>query len=230
MWPHKLSCLGRRERLVLTRRMLSRHVTLHFSLCRRSSTITAIMAQFKPGDVILTSTPFAFVILSTHRQVTRDHGWSLMSHYCRELVCAHCWTSLTAAVLTRCQSCSLVNYCSPDCREEDRQDHSQECTVLGQADSPDNISDQLRLVTKIWLKVRRKEELQFLEEGEKASKSWSGLIDHYEDLVQDSRDMLEAQYAVLKTHLKPADLPSMEEFIRIYGKILTNSFSLRSDR
>ena len=84
----------------------------------------------------------------------------------RELVCAHCWTSLTAAVLTRCQSCSLVNYCSPRCREEDSQEHGQECTVLGQADLT-NLSDQLRLVLKIWLKIRRKDEDQFREEGER---------------------------------------------------------------
>ena len=101
--------------------------------------------------------------------------------------------------------------------------------MLGQGDLT-NLSDQLRLVLKIWLKIRRKDEEQFLEEGEGISKSWSGLIDHYEDLVLDSKELLEAQYSILRAHIKPADLPSMEEFIRIYGKILTNSFSLRSDR
>ena len=199
------------------------------------------MAQFKPGDVILSSKPFSFVILSSHRQVIREMFWdnpwliwllSLGRANCvlfRDLICSHCWGSLAGLSLTTCTSCSLVNYCSPRCRDEDSQEHGQECTVLGQADLT-NLSDQLRLVLKIWLKIRRKDEDQFLEEGERTSKSWSGLIDHYEDLVKDSKDLLEAQYGILKAHIKPADLPSMEEFIRIYGKILTNSFSLRSDR
>ena len=87
-----------------------------------------------------------------------------------------------------------------------------------------------RLVMKIWLKLRGKEDNDFREEGENISKSWNSLIDHYEDLVNDSKDLLTAQYKVLETHINKSDLPSMEEFITIYGKILTNSFSLRSDR
>ena len=83
---------------------------------------------------------------------------------------------------------------------------------------------------KIWLKLRGKEDNDFQEEGENISKSWNSLIDHYEDLVNDSRDLLAAQYKILESHFSKSDLPSMEEFITIYGKILTNSFSLRSDR
>ena len=129
---------------------------------------------------------------------------------------------------TSCQSCSLVTYCSPACREEAEEEHRQECTVLGTAGL--HLSDQLRLVMKIWLKVRRREEAELVEEGEKASKSWGGLISHHDQLLKDSRDLLEAQYGCLQAHINQADLPSMEQFITIYGKILTNSFSLRSDR
>ena len=129
---------------------------------------------------------------------------------------------------TSCQSCSLVTYCSPACREEAQEEHRQECTVLGTAGL--HLSDQLRLVMKIWLKVRRREELELVEEGGRTSKSWAGLISHSEQLLQDSRDLLEAQYGCLQAHIKQADLPSMEQFVNIYGKILTNSFSLRSDR
>lgn len=87
-----------------------------------------------------------------------------------------------------------------------------------------------RLVMKIWLKIRRKEDDDFVEEGEKVSKSWSSLISHYEDLVRDSKELLEAQYKILEANIAKSSLPSMEQFITIYGKILTNSFSLRSDR
>ena len=83
---------------------------------------------------------------------------------------------------------------------------------------------------KIWLKVRRRDEVELVERGEKTIKTWAGLISHYDRLVQDSKDLLEAQYGCLQAHINQADLPSMEQFITIYGKILTNSFSLRSDR
>jgi len=170
------------------------------------------MVQFHPGDVILKSEPFAYVILSSHR--TR--------------ICAYCWTLLETSSIVTCPSCPLVSYCSQKCREENSQEHLRECTVLGKVGSL--ISDQLRLVMKIWLKLRGKEDNDFREEGENISKSWNSLIDHYEDLVNDSKDLLTAQYKVLETHINKSDLPSMEEFITIYGKILTNSFSLRSDR
>ena len=87
----------------------------------------------------------------------------------------------------------------------------------------------LRLVMKIWLKIRNMKD-DFIEEQEKLSNSWNNLMSHYEDLVCDSKDLLTAQYKILEAHLNKKDLPSMEEFITIYGKILTNSFSLRSDR
>lgn len=82
---------------------------------------------------------------------------------------------------------------------------------------------------KIWLKIRNMKD-DFIEEQEKLSNSWNNLMSHYEDLVCDSKDLLAAQYKILEAHINRKDLPSMEEFITIYGKILTNSFSLRSDR
>ena len=84
------------------------------------------MVQFRPGDVILKSEPFAHVILSSH--VRR--------------VCARCWCPVVAASLTVCPGCPLAAYCSPECREEDRQEHALECTVMGNRGAA--LSDQLR--------------------------------------------------------------------------------------
>ena len=84
------------------------------------------MVQFKPGDVILKSEPFAHVILSTH--VAR--------------VCARCWSALSAPRVTTCPGCPLAVYCSPGCLEEDRAEHGAECTVLGNRGAA--LSDQLR--------------------------------------------------------------------------------------
>ena len=47
--------------------------------------------------------------------------------------------------MVACPSCPLASYCGQECRQEDREDHLQECTVLGPAGL--NISDQLRFVS-----------------------------------------------------------------------------------
>ena len=91
------------------------------------------------------------------------------------------------------------------------------------------LSDQLRLVTRIWLKVRKNEEDHVEQEGS-LRKSWTELMDHKEELLSDSEELLLAQYNALGSVLRKVDMPPMDKFVEIYGKILTNSFSLRSDR
>ena len=69
-----------------------------------------------------------------------------------------------------------------------------------------------------------------VEEEGALSKCWDNLVDHTKELLEASRDVLIAQYNELGAVLKKADMPSMETFVNIYGKILVNAFSLRSDR
>ena len=68
-----------------------------------------------------------------------------MFHNCRSKICARCWVPLEPGSVVACPSCPLASYCGQECREEDREDHLQECTVLGPAAL--NISDQLRSVS-----------------------------------------------------------------------------------
>ena len=63
----------------------------------------------------------------------------------RSKICARCWVPLEPGSVVACPSCPLASYCGQECRQEDREDHLQECTVLGPAGL--NISDQLRFVS-----------------------------------------------------------------------------------
>ena len=45
-----------------------------------------------------------------------------------------------------------------------------------------------------------------------------------------SASLLLARYQQLVAVLRKEDLPSLDTYISIYGKILINSFSLRTDR
>ena len=84
------------------------------------------MVQFVPGDVILKSEPFAHVILSTH--VAQ--------------VCARCWCALTPGSVISCPGCPLAAYCSSGRLDQDKEEHSPECTVMGNRGAA--LSDQLR--------------------------------------------------------------------------------------
>ena len=93
------------------------------------------------------------------------------------------------------------------------------------------ISDHLRLILRIWLRIRS-EGVHRVERAENLSKCWDYLVDHSKQLQAegDNRDILQSEFNELGTILSKADMPSLEIFINIYSKILVNSFSLRSDR
>ena len=93
----------------------------------------------------------------------------------------------------------------------------EECRAMGGAE----LSDQLRLVASIWLKIR-KEEINTVEHDGKMTKSWIDLVDHADDWMMESEKLLVEQYNELGLALKEPDMPTMETFVEIFGKILTN--------
>ena len=101
------------------------------------------------------------------------------------------------------------------------------CNTLGQAETAlIGLNDQLRLIIRIWLKIRT-EGVHKVERVGNMSKCWDYLVDHEKAV---NKEELIAQYNELGAVLKKINIPSMDIFVNIYGKILVNSFSLRSDR
>ena len=110
------------------------------------------------------------------------------------------------------------------------EEHRMECTTMAKGvPGRLELNDQLRLVVRIWLKIRS-EGVHKVERAGNLSKCWDYLVDHTKELLAASKEELIAQYNILGAVLKKSDMPSMEIFDNIYGKILVNSFSLRSDR
>ena len=148
-----------------------------------------------------------------------------MSSIFRNSVCSWCWSRLASGNGLGCKACGLARYCNNnECEVAARNEHKEECGLL-----PATLSDQLRLVMRIWIKIR-KSGTSLVEENGNLRKSWEQLMDHKDELMNDSEELLLAQYNALAAVMKKADMPSREVFVEIYGKILTNSFSLRSDR
>ena len=107
------------------------------------------------------------------------------------------------------------------------EEHRLECITMAQVGTAKlGLNDQLRLVVRIWLKLRR-EGVDKVEKDGDMSKCWDDLVDHAKELLAASREGLIAQYNELGAVMKKADMPSMDTFVNIYGKILVNSFSLK---
>ena len=171
------------------------------------------------------------MILSSHRWVSTVFLCiaTTLQHLLRSLVCSYCWSRLLAGGGAGCDGCDMARYCGEDCKLLGREEHEEECVVMENVGAGRMIlSDQLRLVARIWFKIRKTD--VHIEQAGTISKSWAELMDHRDELMTDSEELLLAQYNALGSVLKKADMPPMDKFVEIYGKILTNSFSLRSDR
>ena len=111
-----------------------------------------------------------------------------------------------------------------------REEHGEECRVLEKLGSEKMmLSDQLRLVARIWFKIRKADVLHVEQEGT-FSKSWEDLMDHREELMNDSEELILDQYKTLGSVLEKDDMPPLDKFVEICGKLLTNAFSLSYDR
>ena len=109
------------------------------------------------------------------------------------------------------------------------EEHRLECNTLGQVGTArTELTDQLRLIIRIWVKILT-EGVHKVERVGNMSKCWDYLVDHVKELMAVNKEELIAQYNELGAVLKKVNMPSMDIFVNIYGKILVNSFSLRSD-
>ena len=125
-----------------------------------------------------------------------------------------------------CPSCGLVRWCGEECRHEGIEEHEEECSRMK---LERGWSDQMRLVLKIWRKISR--------EGDREAeifggfrRCWDDLEDHCYEILADNKLNLKAQYSKLEAVIGPSDLPPWKSFLSIYGKVMVNCFSLRSDR
>ena len=125
-----------------------------------------------------------------------------------------------------CHSCGVVRFCGEECRRRGEEEHEEEC---GSIRKEREFSDQLRLVVKIWRMIR-KEGVHRSERQRDVSRCWDDLLDHAEELVEDKakEDLLMTEYGELEAVMR--DIPTGKTFLSIYGKVMTNCFSLRSDR
>ena len=144
-------------------------------------------------------------------------------------MCEYCWGPMKDGGLAWCDACGLVRYCGEVCKGKGWPEHKIECTFIGQEGAGGRVlNDQLRLVARLWIKIRTEGEMITEHQG-CLSNSWASLQDKAENLVDRKGDLLLAQYQLLGAVMKKMDMPDMKTFVSIYGKMIINSFALRTD-
>ena len=109
------------------------------------------------------------------------------------------------------------------------EEHKLECTMIGQEGAGGRVlNDQLRLVARIWLKIRAGQNMT--ENHREITRTLDDLMDHAEEMEKEKEELLNSQYNLLGAVVKKQNMPDRKTFVSIYGKMLVNSFSLRSDR
>jgi len=171
--------------------------------------------KYQPGDSILKTKPFAFVINASHRSI----------------VCEYCWGSMVGGGLTWCHECGLVRYCGEVCRMKGWDEHKMECSFIGQEGAGGRVlNDELRLVARLWLNIRMLLRDKMKEESGEYSMSWDQLEEHREEILAEKQELIDSQFNLLGAVMKKEDMPDKDTFISIYCKMLINCINLRSDR
>ena len=121
-----------------------------------------------------------------------------------------------------------MRFCGEECRRRGEEEHEEECASIRKERE---FSDQLRLVVKIWRMIRKEGVHRSETQGE-VSRCWDDLLDHAEELLEDKakEDLLMTEYGELEAVMTRSEMPPWKTFLSIYGKVMTNCFSLRSDR
>ena len=152
--------------------------------------------------------------------------WAFQYINYRSYVCENCWGRLELSSQVCCPACGLVRYCGEECRRKGEEEHGEECHQIRKEKG---LSDELRLIVKIWRKIRKEGEQRRETQGG-ISRCWEDLMDHVEEMMEDKADLLTAEYHQLMVVMNEDEIPPWNTFLSIYGKVLTNCFSLRSDR
>ncbi|XP_023327640.1 histone-lysine N-methyltransferase SMYD3 [Eurytemora carolleeae] len=120
----------------------------------------------------------------------------------------------------------MVGYCSETCRVQHLDQHRVECELCvlrGRGTWP----HRAWFVSRAVLKVQSEGYLEKEKINNKRSRTFHDLMDHYDDITNDP-SLGECWYKEVSTLLGSL-MPEKEEYLRIYGRLAVNSFSLRVD-
>lgn len=163
----------------------------------------------RPGDLLLTEQPFAYVLSSKEKGIR----------------CDNC---LERGKVLKCSGCQFVHYCGRECQKDAWNDHKWECSNLKRV-SPKVIPDAARMMAKIINKLNKSNGLTYQAYYTANSfRMWKDLMSHYSDLKTDKKrmDHFTSLIVVLNEFLKNTTVPNTVELMGLYGRMVINSFTI----
>ncbi|XP_018015710.1 uncharacterized protein LOC108672533 isoform X2 [Hyalella azteca] len=172
----------------------------------------------KKGDVILTSTPFAYTISRSRR-----------GQYCE-----NCFANYRLKPLSPCKKCGFTFYCSAACVQESWDAvHSRECSKLKQyrCGKGELIPSFARLLARILFRLQDGGEKFEEKYCNNRGRKFKDLMNHYKDIKNDSVRMrdVRSMMRILNEFIGHENVPNESDFIGIYGRALVNRFCLSDE-
>ena len=170
--------------------------------------------KVKKGGVILQSDPYAFILYPEYKNILCNLCLKEIQA-CKEQICA-------------CRSCV---YCCKNCMLQDEM-HASECELLITSGSKPSTSTSW-LLLRVWLKYSRELEENSESSGElvpgfRLKRTFGDFLSHEKDIRRDKKKMQHIldHYRDLESILLE-EMPSFDEFVELYGKVVINNFELR---
>ena len=165
--------------------------------------------KVRKGGILLTSYPYVSVLYSEYRHV----------------LCDYCTAQCSGTV--HCTECNSVVYCSKMCMSQDVL-HGLECELLVKSGYQPS-TPTAWLLLRAWLRSEYEEEGGGEEvPGQDKKRTFSDFISHHADLRKDKKKMnqIAEHYRDLE-HILLDEMPTFDEFLELYGKVVINNFELR---
>jgi len=167
----------------------------------------------KPGDNLVVAEPFVFAIQSQFRNK----------------VCEHCLAYVDSwGGIRLCSRCESVGYCSEECRQQDWGRHQLECELVRQC-ARRQFPHRAWFLARACIKVHQEGYNVQDRINNRRSRCFGDLVDHYDDVTKDNAKIENDFWYKDVSELLGSLMPSREEYISIYGRLLVNSFALRAD-
>jgi len=174
--------------------------------------------DFKPGNLIISAEPFAFVIF----EQMAEH----VCHYCFNMVVRD-KTGKGMTTLLRCSSCKFARYCSRECQKKAWPQHKKECMAVRRI-APRVANDEVRMVSQI---LWRQAELKGKRSSSESLCKVDELCDHLKDMKFEDVHKVEENSKEIGDYFGYENLPDDDEYIdHLFGIVACNGMSITDMR
>ncbi|KAH6943959.1 hypothetical protein HPB50_000913 [Hyalomma asiaticum] len=168
------------------------------------------MLSYKPGDLIVSSTPFAYVV-----DPLNGAG----------RVCDYCFKRCES--LKPCARCRVAHYCNKLCEASALSEHLPECCYFEEV-FPYIPDVTVRLLTRIVHKLQKERMKDCKEMVQGDMRTLEEMESHSNDIMNDAVMLprFHASWATVKYILGEENVPPLLDGLEIFGRMVINRFCI----